>query len=79
MTDRLHLTFPLERVAEPVVCNVAKRFNVVYSIRRAHVTVSTGWMDLEIEGDEDEIARAIGYIESCGVRVDPIEGDIVEG
>ncbi len=79
MRDRLHLTFPREVVAEPVVCDVAKKFEISFSIRRANVEVGAGWMDLQLEGEEDEIERAIKYLQERGVRVDPIEGDIIAG
>ena len=79
MRDRIHLTFPKERIAEPVMCNVAKNFDVVYSIRRANVEAGAGWMDLEFTGDDAEIDRVIAYLLEQGLRVDPIEGDIVAG
>ena len=79
MKDRLHLTFPRESIAEPVMCQVAKKFEVTFSIRRANVEAEAGWIDLQLEGEEAEIERAIDYIQSQGVRVDPIEGDIIAG
>ena len=79
MKDRFHLTFPRERVLEPVVSNVAKKFDVQFSIRRASVDVEGGWMDLQLEGETDEMQRAVEYMQSCGVRVDPLEGDIIAG
>jgi hypothetical protein len=79
MRERLHLTFPRERIAEPVMCEIARQFDVVYSIRRANVEPEAGWMDLEITGEEGEIERVVEYLQSRGLRVDPIEGDIVEG
>ena len=79
MKDRLHLTFPRESIAEPVMCQVAKKFEVTFSIRRANVEAEAGWIDLQLEGKEAEIERAIDYIQNQGVRVDPIEGDIIAG
>jgi ABC-type methionine transport system ATPase subunit len=79
MRERLHLTFPHDRIPDPVMCEVAKKFDVVYSIRRANVEPEAGWMDLELTGEEAEIARAIEYMQQRGVRVDPIEGDIIAG
>ena len=79
MRERLHLTFPRERIAAPVICEVAKKFDVVYSIRRANVEPEAGWMDLELTGEEAEITRAVEYLHENGVRVDPIEGDIIAG
>lgn len=79
MNVRLHLTFLHDRVAAPVICEVAKKFDVVYSIRRANVSHDAGWMDLEMSGEEAEINRAIAYIQQSDVRVDPLEGDIIAG
>ena len=79
MKDRLHLTFPHERIPDPVICEVAKKFEVTFSIRRANVEAEAGWMDLQMDGSEEEINRAIEYLEGRGVRVDPIEGDIIAG
>jgi ABC-type methionine transport system ATPase subunit len=79
MRERLHLTFPHERVVSPVVCEVAKKFDVTFSIRRADVSPEAGWMHLELNGEEVEINRAIEYLQQNDVRVDPIEGDIIAG
>ncbi len=79
MRDRLHLTFPRDVIAEPVVCTLAKKFEISFSIRRANVEIGAGWMDLQLEGEEPEIERAIQYLQERGVRVDPIEGDIIAG
>lgn len=79
MKDRIHLTFPRERIAEPVVCTVAKRYDVIFSIRRANVEAGSGWMDLEIDGEEAEIQRVVQFLEETGIRVDPVEGDIIAG
>jgi ABC-type methionine transport system ATPase subunit len=79
MKDRFRLTFPRDRITDPVVCEVAKKFEVTFSIRRANVEADSGWMDLQLDGSEEEIERAIDYLEERGVRVDPVEGDIIAG
>jgi L-aspartate semialdehyde sulfurtransferase ferredoxin len=62
-----------------VLCQVAKQFDVSFSIRRANVTHEAGWMDLQLDGSDAEIERVIAFLEERGVRVDPIEGDIIAG
>ena len=79
MKDRFRLTFPRDRITDPVVCEVAKKFEVTFSIRRANVEADSGWMDLQLDGSEEEINRAIDYLQERGVRVDPVEGDIIAG
>jgi ABC-type methionine transport system ATPase subunit len=79
MQDRFHLTFPPERIGAPVMCEVAKKFDVTFSIRRASVEAKGGWMDLQLEGEETVIRDVVKYIQERGVRIDPIEGDIIAG
>lgn len=76
---RVYLSFPELLITEPVIHTMGKRFDVVTNIRRANVEARSGWVVLEIEGDEDEIDRAIAYAVDLGVEVNEMTGDIVEG
>ncbi len=77
--QRVKFTFPQDLITEPVIYNLGKQFALVTNIRRADVTADRGWVILELDGEIEEIDRAIEWVASKGVRVDPIEGDIVEG
>ncbi len=77
--QRVKFTFPQELITLPIIYQVGKEFNVVTNIRRADVTEDRGWVVLEIEGDLKEIERSLEWVTSKGVRVDPVEGDVVEG
>jgi ABC-type methionine transport system ATPase subunit len=79
MKDRLRLTFEKDQVAEPAVCQMAKQFDVIFSIRRANIEPDAGWMDLELQGEDAEIERAIEWLEKLGVRVTPAGGDVMAG
>lgn len=72
-------TFPQELTKEPIIYTLSHQFKVVPNIRRADISEDKGWMVLELEGQEEEIERGIGWVISKGVRVDPVIGDIVEG
>ena len=76
---RVKLTFPPDLITQPVIFNMGKEFNVVTNIRRANVTRDRGWVVLEINGTEDEVERAVDWARAQGVRVDPIEGDLIAG
>ncbi len=73
---RLQLIYPEELVKEPVLCMVCKNFDVILNIRTAKVSADTGILSVEIDGEADEIERAIKFIEEKGVNVQPIEGQI---
>jgi ABC-type methionine transport system ATPase subunit len=77
--QRIKFTFPQELIKEPLIYELGKQFNVVTNIRRADVTADRGWVILELDGDLAEIEKGISWVASKGVRVDPVEGDLVEG
>jgi ABC-type methionine transport system ATPase subunit len=75
---RLKLIFGPDMVKEPVIYQLGKKFEIVTNIRRADVTRDQGWVLLEISGEPDELDRGVSYLESCGVKVEQAEGDLVE-
>jgi L-aspartate semialdehyde sulfurtransferase ferredoxin len=81
MTDhvRLFVSFPEELVDRPMIYEIVKRFDVVPNIRRANVEAHSGWVILELQGDEEQRAAAIGYLEGVGCIVNAMEGDVLEG
>ncbi len=77
--QRVKFTFPQELITLPVIYQLGKQFNLVTNIRRADVTEDRGWVVLEIDGDMGEIERGLDWVAAQGVRVAPVQGDIVEG
>ena len=77
--QRMKLTFPPALITEPVLYRLGTDYNVVTNIRRADVQEDVGWVVLEVMGNQDDIDRGLAWIASQGVRVDPIDGDIVQG
>jgi ABC-type methionine transport system ATPase subunit len=77
--QRVKFTFPQELIKEPIIHDLGRSFNLTTNIRRADVTEDRGWVILELEGELDEIERGVQWVASKGVRVDPIQGDVVEG
>lgn len=76
---RYRMTFPENRITEPVIFNMGRLADVVTNIRRANVEARAGWVVLEIEGAESEIRKAIDYASGLGVEIDAIGGDVLEG
>lgn len=76
---RVKFTFPQQMITEPIIYQLGQKFSVITNIRRADVREDMGWVILELEGDEDEIARSLEWITTAGVRIDPVGGDVVEG
>lgn len=76
---RVRLTFVDHLIKQPVIYELGHQFNVVTNVRRADVQENVGWVILEMDGDENEVDRALDWARSLGVRIDPILGDVVEG
>ncbi|HEX6510818.1 MAG TPA: NIL domain-containing protein [Chloroflexota bacterium] len=76
---RVRFTFPPDLIKEPVIHNMSMKYNIVTNIRRANVTKDKGWVVLELDGTQEAIDSAVSSVTALGVRVDPIEGDVIEG
>ncbi len=74
---RVRLTFPPERVQEPIIYLLGKQFDIVTNIRRADVKADYGWVALELEGSEENLKRGLAWLKEKGVTVDPIERDVI--
>jgi L-aspartate semialdehyde sulfurtransferase ferredoxin len=78
LKKRVYLTYPKEQVKEPLLYHVGQRFKVVTNIRQATVSDKVGLVALEMEGEPEEIEKAIKFFIEKGVKVEPIELDIIE-
>jgi L-aspartate semialdehyde sulfurtransferase ferredoxin len=77
---RVRLIFPPELTREPLVYRMGHEFNVVTNIRMVDIDQNVGFVVLGLEGEEDEIDRAIAWAREQGLRVDDATlGDVVEG
>ncbi len=75
---RVKLIFGPSLVKEPVIYQLGRKFEIVTNIRRADVSKDQGWVLLEVSGEPEELDRGVDFLESCGVKVEPAEGDLVE-
>ena len=76
----VRMTFTPELIQEPLIYNMGHQFQVITSIRMADVDKSVGWVVLELEGEAEEIGRALEWARAKGVRIDDATlGDVVEG
>lgn len=72
---RLKLTFPVERIQEPVIGTLTRRFDLMPNIRRARISEDAGECVLELDGSQANLDRALDYLKEIGVAVEPVNGD----
>ncbi len=65
----IHITFPREKIKEPVIYHLGHKFKVVTTILRANVTHDEGWVVLELEGADTEIEKAEKWLSSLGLKI----------
>ena len=71
--------FPARLITRPVVYELGHKFPVITNVRQASVTDEVGIVSLELEGEREEIKRAIAWMEETGVKVEPVEINTIEG
>ena len=76
--QRFYLTYSQKMIKEPIIYTVGKKFAVVTNIRSASVSDHLGIVGLELEGEQSEIDAAVKWIAAQGVKVEPIEKNIIE-
>jgi len=72
---RFTLTFSEELMRDPIIYNLGQQFNIVTNIRRADITEDRGWVELELDGKDEDIEAGITWVISRGVRVEPFSDE----
>ncbi len=75
---RYWLSYPPKLITRPIIWELAMKFPVVFNIRQASVSDEIGILCLELEGFRDDLKAAVGWLEKHGVRVEPVEINIIE-
>ena len=76
--QRIWLMYPVKLITTPVIWELGHKFKVVTNVRQASVTDEIGIVCLEIDGKRSEIKAGIKWLESIGVKVEPIEINVIE-
>ena len=78
-THRLWLTYPAALITRPVIWELGQKFKISFNVRQASVDEEIGLVSLELEGEREEVKRAIAWLEELGIRVEPVEINTIEG
>ncbi len=78
VTRRVYLTYNQTLCTRPIIYEIVKKFDVVPNIRCASITEDVGIMGVELSGKRDAVEKALDYCKKQGVKVDPIEMNVVE-
>lgn len=76
---KVYLTFPAEQVKEGVICDMYDKYKVKFNIGSASVNEVVGLMAMALEGPAEDVVKAIEYFRERGLKVEPIEMDVLAG
>ncbi len=78
VSKRIVLHFPHRLVDQPIVCKLVKDYDLEFNILKAYVTPQEeGLMVLELTGEDTNFNKGIEYLQSCGVRIQPLSQDVI--
>ena len=75
---RLWLMYPPKLITNPVIWELSQKFPVITNVRQASVTDEIGIVCLELEGNRPDIKSAIQWLEKIGIKVEPVEINVIE-
>ena len=76
---RLWLMYPPKLIQKPLIWELSQKFPVTTNIRQCSVTDEIGIVSLSLEGERQEIKKAIAWLEDLGIKVEPVEMNTIEG
>ena len=77
--QRLWLMYPPKHITSPIVWELITRFELVANIRQAEVRDEIGIVCLELEGERAALKKATQWLERKGVKVEPVEINVIDG
>ncbi|MFH0762881.1 MAG: NIL domain-containing protein [Candidatus Omnitrophota bacterium] len=76
-SKKIVLHFPRRMVDQPIVYKLVKDFDLKFNILKANVTPQEeGLMVLELSGKRENFNKGIEYLDSCGVKIQPLSQDV---
>ncbi len=76
--SRLWLMYPPKLITTPIIWQVGQKFKIMTNVRQASVNDEIGVVCLELEGARAVIKEAIKWLEHLGIKVEPVEINVIE-
>ena len=67
---KILISFPQELLQEPMIYTLGHQYDIIVNIRRASVSEDSGWAELELEGDANQIEDGIAWMIGRGMRIE---------
>ena len=75
---KIVLNFSKEIMDQPVVCQLAKEYDLTFNILKAKITPKEeGLMVLELTGTDSQYRKGVKYLREQGVVIKPLSKDVI--
>lgn len=76
-SQKVVLHFPPELVDQPIISNTVKRYKLEFNILKASIAPQEGGLlVLELQGEENELHKALGYLRDLSIEIQNLSRDI---
>ena len=73
----LNIKFPNSEVQKPLVCNLARNYDLVFNIFKAQIFPrKEGHMVLELSGTKENFKKGVDYLKAHGIQVENAIKDV---
>ena len=70
---RVKFTYPPALLHRPIIYELGKQFGLVTNIRRADISDTRGWVDMELLGAPMAIEAALAWVKGQGLEVETVQ------
>ena len=78
VSKRIVLHFPKRVVERPIVCRLAKDYDLEFNILKASISLEEeGLLVLELSGEQEEYDKGIRYLTKAGVRIQSLSQNVI--
>jgi ferredoxin len=75
---KIVLNFSKEIMGQPVVCQLAREYDLTFNILKAKITPKEeGLMVIELTGTDSQYRKGVKYLREQGVVIKPLSKDVV--
>lgn len=71
--SKIKVLFSEEMKRKPTLWEIARDFNVTVNLIKGSLTDMATWLEMEIEGEKEEVQRVIKYLQENGAKIAPIK------
>ncbi|MFH1228378.1 MAG: PilZ domain-containing protein [Planctomycetota bacterium] len=71
--SKIKVQFSEQMRKQPILWEIARDFNVNVNLLKGSLTEMSTWLEMEIEGEKEEVRRVIKHLQEHGAKIAPLK------